>query len=150
MTNNNLPQWNLTKFYQSLNDPQIKEDLSLIEKNCEEFSCKYLDKISQLQSNELYLAITQYEEISEKIGKIAAYSYLIYAIDTSNSTHLSFYQNNSEELNKLQSKLLFFSIEINKLPQDIIDNHLKDDNLKNIKPLSEILEPIENTNYPMS
>ena len=130
MTNNNLPQWNLTKFYQSLNDPQIKEDLSLIEKNCEEFSCKYLDKISQLQSNELYLAITQYEEISEKIGKIAAYSYLIYAIDTSNSTHLSFYQNNSEELNKLQSKLLFFSIEINKLPQDIIDNHLKDDNLK--------------------
>ena len=90
MTNNNLPQWNLTKFYQSLNDPQIKEDLSLIEKNCEEFSCKYLDKISQLQANELYLAITQYEEISEKIGKIAAYSYLIYAIDISNSTNLSF------------------------------------------------------------
>ncbi len=134
MTNDTIPQWDLTDFYQSIDDKKIDQDLLQINQETNDFSKKYNTKINQLSAKELFLAIEEYEKISEKIGKIASYSYLIYASDTSNPINLTFFQNNSEKLSEFESKLLFFTIEINKISEKDIDSLLKDSALNYYKP----------------
>jgi oligoendopeptidase F len=110
-----LPTWNLKDFYQSINDPKISQDLKNISQNCDLFVKNYQNKIATISAEKLFIAIKKYEEISESIGKISCYSYLIYSSDLSNQTNLNFYQNTSEKLNDLSNKIIFFTLEINQL-----------------------------------
>ena len=88
-----------------------------IEKECEIFCQKYQNKIAKIDAKNLFKAIENYENISEKIGKISSYSYLVYASDLSNQKHLIFYQNISEKLSIFENKLIFFTLEINNIDE---------------------------------
>lgn len=129
-----IPQWNLTDFYSSITDKKLEEDLAAIADESSNFAQKYSQKIAQLNATELLAAIETYEKISEKIGKISSYSYLIYASDTSDAKKLAFFQNTSEALSKFESTLLFFTLEINKISEENIKKLLSDQNLNKYQP----------------
>jgi oligoendopeptidase F len=113
----NIPTWNLSDFYSSINDQKITNDLNKIASESQKFVKDFANKIVKLTSNELATAIKKYEKIAELIGKVSSYSYLIYASDLSNQENLSFYQNISEKLNELQADLVFFTLELNKIDE---------------------------------
>ena len=50
-----LPTWNLTDFYQSINDKKIDQDFKIIEKECEIFCQKYQNKIAKIDAKNLFL-----------------------------------------------------------------------------------------------
>lgn len=130
-----LPTWNLKDFYQSIKDKKIEADLKSIEKSAQSFAKKYRGKIVKLKSEEIAKAISQYEEISEKIGEIGSYAYLVYASDLGNKEILSFYQNTSECLNKYQTHLVFLTIELNEISDKDLQNHIKQNpTLKKYQP----------------
>jgi len=129
-----VPSWDLTDFYKNINDAKINQDLDKIEKNCNSFAKKYSSKVSKLKSKDLYLAIKEYEKISELMGKISSYSYLIYASDLSNQKNIAFYQNISEKITKFSTKLIFFSIEINKISNQNLKTLLKNKDLAKYAP----------------
>lgn len=136
MTSNlgKIPNWDLTDFYQNINDDQISKELGFVEKSLEEFNKKYQHKIIKLSAKELLEAILEYEKISEIIGKLSSYSYLVYASDLSNQENISFYQNISEKLNDFSAKAIFFALEINQISDENLENLLKDKNLAKYQP----------------
>ena len=132
--NIDIPQWDLTDFYDGIDDKKLDQDFIEISKASDEFATEYNKKIAKLSANPLFEAIKKYEEISEKIGKIASFSYLIYASDTSNAKNLAFFQNSSEKLSEIQSKLLFFTLEINEIDENDLKSLLENENLSYFKP----------------
>lgn len=126
----NVPEWNLSDFYSSPKDKRISLEIKNIEKASEKFSKDFVGKISKLSPSQLLKAIQTYEKISEQIGKISSYSYLIYAADLSNQANISFYQNTSETLSKFESQLIFFTLELNKIDE----KKLKSSELKKYQP----------------
>lgn len=131
---NNIPNWDLSDFYSSIKDKKISADLKKIESDTKNFCKKFSGKIVKLSANQLFEAITQYQNICEKIGKISSYSYLIYASDLSNQANISFHQNTSEALNKSESQLIFFTLELNKIDDKKLAILLKNSQLKKFQP----------------
>ncbi len=86
----NIPTWNLADFYSSIEDKKISTDLKKIEKDTKKFASDFAGKINKISAPKLFEAIQTYEKISENIGKISSYSYLIYAADLSNQKNISF------------------------------------------------------------
>ena len=103
------PNWDLTDFYSSISDKKITSDFTKITKEVVEFNKKYAGKIAKISAKNLFEAIQSYEKISEYIGKIASYSYLVYASDLSNQKNIAFHQNINEKLSAFESDLVFFS-----------------------------------------
>jgi oligoendopeptidase F len=124
-TKHNLPRWDLSDFYSSIEDKKIAADLEKIAKELKAFSAKYQGKITKLNAPGLAKAIADYEKISEEIANIASYSYLIYTSDLSNQKYLAFYQNISEKLSSYESELVFFTLELNEIEQKKLDLFLK-------------------------
>ena len=62
MTVDNLPQWNLSDLYNSIDDKQLEKDLKNLDKETLDFAKKYKGKISQCSGDELYQAVKQYEK----------------------------------------------------------------------------------------
>ncbi len=137
MKKNNLglvPTWNLTDFYSSIKDKQIIRDFEFIDKEIKIFSKKYLKKVNNINAPIFFEAIEHYEKISEIIGKISSYSYLIYASNLSDQVNISFYQNTLEKLSKFESQIIFFTLEINDIAEEKIKKLLKDSKLKKYQP----------------
>jgi len=128
------PKWDLSDFYNSINDKKITLDLQKIANECEIFSKEYQAKITKINAKNLYVAIKKYEEISEKIGKIATYAYLVYASDLSNQNNIAFYQNISEKLSVFENQLVFFTLEINQIDNKNFQKLLQDNQLKIFQP----------------
>ena len=128
------PNWDLSDFYSSIKDKKIAVDLKEIAKETDKFAQNFTGNISKLSAVKLADAIKSYEKISEQIGKIGSYSYLIYASNLSRPENISFFQNISESLNEIQSKLIFFCLEINKINQSNLDKLLKNAQLKYYQP----------------
>ena len=126
----NVPEWNLADFYSSPKDKKISLEIKSIEKASKKFTEDFTGKVSELNASQLLAAIETYEKISEQIGKISSYSYLIYAADLSNQANISFYQNTGETLNKFESQLIFFTLELNKIDE----KKLKSLELKKYQP----------------
>ncbi|MBL6665145.1 MAG: M3 family oligoendopeptidase [Rickettsiales bacterium] len=135
MTNlGKVPNWNLEDFYKNIEDPQIKKDLNNLDNKTTKFAKEYEGNVTKLNAKELFKAISVYEIISENIGKISSYAYLVYASNLSDQKNISFYQNISEKLNSLSTKLVFFTLEINKISDINISKLLKDKNLVKYQP----------------
>jgi len=120
-----LPSWDLRDFYSSTKDKKITVDLKIISDSSQKFVKKYLQKVGKLSAAQLALAIVEYEQVSEIIGKLSSYSYLIYASDLSDQNNISFYQNISEKLSKFEKELVFFTLEINLIEDKKITTLLK-------------------------
>ncbi len=131
------PTWDLSDLYKSSKDKNLVADLNKITKDAEKFVKKFCGKIVKISAKELFLAISEYEKISEQIGKISTYSYLLYASDLSNQNNVSFYQNISESLNKIQSNLVFFALELNQISDAKLKTFLKNSDLKKYQPFIE-------------
>ena len=121
----NVPSWNLTDFYSSILDPKIEKDLRNIKNSIVKFKKSFEGKVLKLSAKKLYEVIKEYEKISEKIGKISSYSYLIYAGDLSNQKNIAFYQNISEKVSQFSTELVFFDLELNQIKDVDLKKKLK-------------------------
>lgn len=111
----NMPNWNLSDLYSSINDKQIELDFQRLEKEINDFQ-SYRGKVKDLSGKEFYDAIIKYEDIEEIMAKIGSYANLKYAENLSLDENVKFYQKVNEKLTDLSSNLIFFALEINKIP----------------------------------
>ncbi len=130
----NIPSWDLSDFYSSITDKKIASDLKKSEQDSKKFAKEFHGKVSKLSAPQLLAAIKQYEKIAENIGKISSYSYLVYASDLSNQKNISFHQNTSETLSKIETDLVFFTLELNEIDEKKINILLKNHALKKYQP----------------
>lgn len=131
---NNIPCWDLTDFYDGYKSKELAADLELMGNKVEAFNGKYEGKIAGLSGAELHAAILEYEKIDELMGKVASYTYLLYSTNLHKPEILTFFQNNSEYVNTLSGKLLFFSLELNNIEEEVMEKLLQHDGVRKYQP----------------
>jgi oligoendopeptidase F len=117
-SNSQLPQWNLTQYYNDLNDPKIQLDLKNAKSLVDNYALQFAGKVSDLSPLALYNAFVEVETISIAVSKPSYYLHLIYEAGSD-------IEGRMEEIGKLQSvvdeqttmisnELTFFDVELAK------------------------------------
>ena len=138
-SNNELPIWDLTEIYTDIKDPKIKEDLKNIRKISKEFLTSWKDKIKNLNSNELMDCIEQYQNINEKIYKIGTHSNLIFATNMEDPEISRYNSTISDEVTDIFSSLIFVSLELSKISDDVFNKWMLSEKAKEWMPYLKIL-----------
>lgn len=134
-SNQNVPNWSLTDLFTSYNHPDVQLYLDALSKEIAKFAAAYKAKVTKLNGIELLNAIQAYEALSDKIGKISAYAYLIYAQDRSDTKIGAFYQNIYEQTNQYSAEMLFFALELNTFTDaQITSLYTQESKLKHFEP----------------
>lgn len=128
-----LPGWDLTHLYKSMKDPAIDRDVARFEKDATAFAKRYQGKLAK--GGLLAESILDYEKLQDGMGRVGSYAQLLYASNMSDPSITQFYQNTQEVLTKITSKLVFYTLEINRIPEkDISAAIAKSKTLARYKP----------------
>ncbi|WEX11807.1 M3 family oligoendopeptidase [Chelativorans sp. AA-79] len=128
-----LPEWNLTDLYPAMDSPELAGDLARAARDAvafeEAWKGRLADEAGKGAAGGLGEAVRAYEQLDELFGRIGSYAGLVYAGDTSDPKRAKFYGDVQEKLTDASTHLLFFTLELNKIDDALIDAALKDDPL---------------------
>ena len=136
---NELPLWDLSEIYKDIKDPMIKNDLKDIKNLSKEFLKKWKGKIKDLNSEEFVDCIDQYQNLNEKIYKIGTHSNLIFATNMEDPEISRYNSSISDEVTEIFSSLIFVTLELSKINDDIINEWVLNDEAKHWLPYLTIL-----------
>ncbi len=126
-------KWDLSDFYTDITDPQIEKDIEILENSAEIFynSVKGMLEDPSLTPKQLLELYQKYEVILEKLFYFDTYSTLLYRINSLNDDVKSFFAKINEFKVKIQEKLLFFDLELNKISDTKFEQLINSPDLKN-------------------
>ncbi|MHA1191616.1 MAG: M3 family oligoendopeptidase [Promethearchaeota archaeon] len=131
--NDKIIEWDLSDFYDGLNDPKIAGDIQEITTLADEFNREVKGNLQDplLKSDTLLDWYKKYEDISEKVFYLQSYSNLIYSTNNLDDEVKGFYSKVEEFTVKIQKKLIFFNLELNKISDDKFNELLNSPELEN-------------------
>ena len=112
-------RWNLGDLYKGISDVRVEKDFKKISARADKFEKKYRGKIKSpsLTAGELAEAVGELERLSEGIGKILSFAYLLFAADTRDPKTGAFRSSMQQKATELQKKLIFFYVEWVSVPK---------------------------------
>jgi oligoendopeptidase F len=116
-----LPEWDLADLYTSPDAPEVARDLDRVETACKDFAARYEGKLSELDSEGLLACVRAYEEIDLVAGRLMSYAGLRYYQITTDPERAQFLQNLQEKVTVFTNDLVFFTLELNRLPDETLD-----------------------------
>jgi len=121
-----LPEWDLSALYPAMDSPDFAADLARAEAACKAFADAFRGRLDTLARDEdggagLAEAVQRYETIEELLGRIMSYAGLVYSGDTTDPARAKFYGDTQERLTAASSELLFFTLELNRLDDALMD-----------------------------
>ena len=118
--------WDLSDLYSNLKDKKIQRDIKDLFQKSEAFEKKYRGKINSPKLTPKFLlnAVEDLEYISEKIGKLLSFAYLVFAGNTRNPENGAFLQMIQEKSTEARKHLMFFELEWIKLSNKKVDSLL--------------------------
>ena len=125
-----LPIWDLKDLYLSQNDKELSRDLNKIKNGAFKFEKKYLNKVKNLSAENLYKAINQLEQIDILMDKVLSYAHLLVAEDGNNEKNKIFFQQMQEKITNFASSIIFFTLELNQIPEKQISTLFKNQKLQ--------------------
>jgi len=129
-----LPQWDLSDLYPAPDSPELSADLDSLEANAAAFEERCKGRLGDMDGAALGTAIADYERIDEGMSRAGSYAQLVYAGDQSDPRNGRFYQGTLERLNAISVKLLFFTLEINKLADEHLESLMEAPALARYRP----------------
>lgn len=113
-----LPVWDLTDLYPAPDSSELKADLASLDVASKAFADKYQGKVADLSGAAFGAAIAEFEAICETLYKALSYGQLVHAGNVSDPEVGRFYQGLNETGTDLSTQTLFFTLEINRIPDD--------------------------------
>ncbi len=137
-----LPEWNLNDLYSGLDDPAIKRDLDRIDAECVDFETAYKGKLAAMApgpdgGSALAAAVRRYEAIDDLMGRLGSYAGLVHAGDTLDPARTKFYGDMQEWMTAASTHLLFFTLELNRVDDAVLDAAMADPALGHYRPWLE-------------
>ncbi|MAM61034.1 M3 family oligoendopeptidase [Maritimibacter sp. UBA3975] len=117
----NLPDWDLSDLYTAPDAPEVSADLDRLKDLCADFAATYEGKLADLDAAGLLTCVQAHEEIDRIAGRLMSYAGLRYYQVTTDGERAQFLQNCQEKLTDYTTPLVFFSLEINRIPDDKLD-----------------------------
>ncbi|MZR14068.1 M3 family oligoendopeptidase [Maritimibacter sp. DP07] len=135
-----LPDWDLTDLYASPDAPEVTRDLDRLKTACADFAATYEGKLADLDADGMLTCIKAHEEIDRLAGRLMSYAGLRYYQVTTDGERAQFLQNCQEKITDYTTPLVFFSLEINRIPDDRLDALFEaNTDLARYKPIFERL-----------
>ena len=134
MTDKNLPRWDLSDLYPSIDSKEFKDDMLRLENKLKAFNLKYKCNMHKLSADDFAESIKEYENIIKISHKISVFSNLYVVTRYNDSDALSFDQNTSEKLTALSKYSIFYSLDINNMSDKKIKEMLKNEKVKEYEP----------------
>jgi oligoendopeptidase F len=119
-------EWDLSIFYQGADDPALQADMESLHQEADSFAARYRGKIAVLPAPELTAALTEFEKLVDRIGRITSFTNLLYTTDTNNPRYSGLYQKSREFASAVQQKLLFVTLEWNQADEAHVKAILSD------------------------
>ncbi len=123
--------WNLSDLFSSPDDPRIEQTLTSCMSRAVKFQETYQGKINtpDLTAATLVAAIKEYESISQELAKPHVYASLRFSADTSDPANGAFLQKMMEKDTEISIPVIFFSLDICKIPDEVLTPLLSDPEL---------------------
>ena len=134
-----LPEWNLDDLYKGPESPELAADLVRALKACSDFEARYKGKLKRLArgknaGRKLAEAVVAFEKLEDLVGRIMSYAALLHAGDTTDPERSKFFGDVQEKMTEASSHLLFFTLEINRIDDAILDGAAETPALARYKP----------------
>ena len=138
-----LPEWNLSDLYPGgIEGSAFEQDLAAAEADCRTMAEAYrgkLDGLAREGGAALGAAVERYEAVEDRIGRLASYAGLVYAGDTTDPQRAKFYGDVQDRLTTASSDLLFFTLEMNRIDDAVMEAALAEAPLSRFRPWIEDL-----------
>jgi len=135
-----LPEWNLADLYPGLDSPELKRDLDRTEGECVAFEKAFKGKLADLAAGKggtLLDPVKRYEALEELLGRLVSYAGLVYAGNTTDPVRAKFYGDVQERITAASSHLLFFTLELNRIDDALLDQTMQDPAVGHYRPWFE-------------
>ena len=117
--------WNLSDLFKTISDPKIQTIIRKVQKDSSDFQKNYKEKIKNLSSKELAIAYKTLEKILSPLYKVSQFASLSQSTDIANNKIKALVNQIDEVESSVSNTILFFDLELGKLPQSKINAHLK-------------------------
>src|SRR5678815_4538356 len=139
-----LPEWKLADLYSGIAAPEVGRDLQKMDADCVAFETDYKGKLAENTAREgggkwLAEAVRRYEAIDDLAGRLGSYAGLVHAGDSVDPAISKFYGDLMERLTAASVHLLFFSLELNRVDDDVIERAMAEPALGHYRPWIEDL-----------
>ncbi len=132
-----LPEWNLDDLYPAPDSKAFTDDLASVEKDAKAFAAEFQGKLAELATSDpkaLAGSITRLEGLQDTLGRIGAFAMLRYAGNNADPERAKFFGDTREALTRISTELLFYSLEMNRIDDDVLESALKEPALAHYKP----------------
>jgi oligoendopeptidase F len=117
-----LPEWDLDDLYPGPDSPELKSDLEWAKSEAKAFEADYKGQLEALaKAGRLYEAVARSEKLGDVTGRLSAYSYLRYALNTQDPARVKFLGDLSQAITDLATGLLFWELELNTIDDVVIE-----------------------------
>ena len=138
----NLPEWNLADLYPAMDSPEFASDMARAESECRTFAEKWRGKLADMAaapnaSETLEEAVRGYEALEELLGRIMSYAGLMHYGDMSDPALAKFHGDAQERMTNASSDLIFFTLELNRIEDGLLDKAMSAGPLARYRPWIE-------------
>ncbi len=128
-----LPSWRLEDLYPSATSDAFRSDMKKAEADSIAFEAKWKGKLAaaaeKTGNDGIGAAVKEFEALEDIMGRIASFAGLTYFSDTSKPENGKLYGDVQSKLTDMSAHLLFFSLELNRIDDAVIDAALTSDSL---------------------
>lgn len=122
--------WDLSDLYPGMDSKELKKDKKRVIELSNKFNDSYRGKISEMSHKEFAVAISEYEEIIQIMGRIGSFAYLQWSTSTDDPQLGKFLQSSNELSSEVSQALTFFNVEWLQLPDEKADQFIQSEELK--------------------
>jgi oligoendopeptidase F len=137
-----LPEWNLADLYCAMDAPEVKRDLDRGETECIAFEKAYRGRLAEMAAGAdagkvLAEAVRRYEAIEDVLGRLISFAGLLYSGNTTDPAIAKFYGDMQERITAASLHLLFFTLDLNRLDDAVLEQAMADPALGHYRPWLE-------------
>lgn len=122
---NGLPEWDLADLYPGRDSAELTSDFERIDGQSRHFEALYQGKVCSLDGAAFGAAVVEYETLCERLYRILSYAQLVHAGDVTDPEIGRFVQGISEKGTDIQTRTLFFVLEINRMDESVLAEKMK-------------------------
>ncbi len=134
-----LPVWDLADLYAGPDAPEVSRDFRRAEEAAQTFAANFRGRVEEIASSPrggdvLASMIATYETIEDLLGRLISYAGLLYAGNSVDPARAKFYGDTQERVTAISTELLFFTLELNRIEDDVMERALESPALAHYEP----------------
>ena len=129
-----LPGWDLSDLYPGPRSDEVRRDLEQAAAAAEALHEEFAGRVGDLDGETLADLIARYEAIKETLERLTSYAYLVYCTAMDDAETAQFFQTVREETTATEGRLLFLTLELNRIEDDALADKLKAPGLARYAP----------------